>query len=255
VALDLNYVRLIAFLLVLVRAVAWLFVVPPFSDRNVIPSTVTMGIGAGLGVLIGPSIPASQIPTDDIGLIAAIVVNVTTGVAMGFLVNMLLTTVTTAGSLVDVSGGLNLPPAIDPLSTNQTPMIGQFYQQVALLLLFVSGGYLILIEGFARSFTAPGFTLAHSNTVADVLISDLGTYFLSAVEIAAPILVVLFATQVVLALISRAAPQMNVWILGMPIQIFLALTVVAIGISILPGEMGGIVSRITSDSGALFGKG
>ena len=251
--LDLNYVRLVAFLLVVVRAIAWLMVVPPFSDRKVIPTTVTMAIGAGLGILIGPTLPTSAIPTDTAGLLGAIVVQVLTGVAMGFVINLLLSTITGAGSLIDVSGGLNLPPSVDPLGLDQTPMIGQFYQQVALLLLFVSGSYLIVIEGFARSFTAPGFTLANSNRVAYVLMSDLVTYFTSAVEIAAPILIVLFATQVILALLSKAAPQMNVWVLGMPIQIFLALTLVAVGITVLPNDLGNIVGRIASDTSSMFG--
>ena len=89
-SIDLNEVRLIAFLLVLVRAVAWLMVVPPFSDRKVIPTMVTMAIGSGLGILIGPTIPNSMIPTDTAGLIGAIVEQILTGIAMGYVINLLL---------------------------------------------------------------------------------------------------------------------------------------------------------------------
>jgi flagellar biosynthetic protein FliR len=252
VAIDLNYIRLVAFLLVLCRAVAWLWVVPPFSDRKVVPTMVTMAIGSGLGILIGPTLPASDIPTDTAGLIGAVVTQVLTGIAMGYVINLLLSTITAAGSLIDVSGGLNLPPSIDPLGLDQTPMIGQFYQQVALLLLFVSGSYLVVIKGFARSFQAPGFTLADSNRVAYVLATDLSTYFTSAVEIAAPILVVLFAAQIILAVLSKAAPQMNVWVLGLPIQIFLAITLVAVGITILPTDLGNIIGRVISDTSTMF---
>lgn len=251
--LSLDYGALVAFLLVLARAIGWLMFVPPFNDRTVIAPYATMGIAAGLAVLIGPTLPRSAIPTDTAGLVAAIVVQVTTGAAIGFVVNLLLSAITSAGSLVDLAGGINLPSAIDPLSLDQVPMLGQFYQQIAVLLLFVSGGYEVMIEGFARSFRAPGFTLASTQHIAVTAVTDFTTFFTSALEIAGPILVVLFSTQVVLALLSKAAPQMNVWIIGMPMQIFLALALVAIGISVIPSYLSNLLGRAMADTAQLFG--
>lgn len=249
---DLNFYALTAFLLVMVRAIAWLMMVPPFSDRSTVPPTVTIGVAAGLGILIGPTLPHSAIPTDTAGLIGAIVIQATTGVAIGFIINLLFNAITAAGSLVDLTGGLNLPSAIDPLSLQQTPMIGQFYQQIAVLLLFVSNAYLVMIEGFARSFQEPAFSLASSRILAMTAVTDFETFFTSAIEIAGPILVVLFATQVVMAMLSKAAPQMNVWVLGMPIQIFLALMLVAIGISVIPTYLGDLLGRAMQDTSVLF---
>ena len=122
-----------------------------------------------------------------------------------------------------------------------------------MILLFVSGGYTLLIDGFARSFGAPGFSLAATGRIAQVVVLDLALLFTSALEIAAPILVVLFASQVLLALLSKAAPQMNVWILGMPIQIFLAIALVALSISALPGYVSELVTRALGDTASLFG--
>lgn len=251
--LTLSYPALVAFLLVVVRAAAWLVVVPPFSDRSVIPSTVTMGIAAGFGVLVGPTLPSSAIPTTAEGLIGAIVLQAITGFAIGFIINVLISTITAAGSLVDLAGGLNLPAAIDPLGLNQTPLLGQFYEQVAVLLLFASRGYLVMIEGFARSFQAPGFTLGSSNRVALIAINDFTTFFVSSLEIAGPILVVMFTTQVVLAMLTKAAPQMNVWVLGLPLQIFLALVLVALGLSVIPTYLSSLLSRAMGDTAVLFG--
>ena len=61
--------------------------------------------------------------------------------------------------MVDLFGGLNLPPAVDPLSENQTPMIGQFYEQVGVALLFITNGELLLVRGFETSFGAAGLTM------------------------------------------------------------------------------------------------
>lgn len=250
--LSVNYAWLVAFLLVMVRAIVWLSVVPPFSDRTVIPVPATVGIAAGLACLVAPMVPSGMLPQSAPGFIGAIVVEVLTGLALGFVVNTLLGVFVSAGSLIDLFGGLNLPAAIDPLSLNQTPMVAQFYEQVAVLLLFASDSYLIVVAAFVRSFQLQGFSLALSTRVVDVLAGDLATLFSSALEMAGPIVLVLFATQIVLALLSKAAPQMNVWVMGMPLQIFLSLVLVALNVSVVPAYLGQAVGRATSEIAAMF---
>jgi flagellar biosynthetic protein FliR len=252
VGLSFNALWLIAFLLALVRAAAWMIAMPAFSDLKVIPPTALAGTAAGLAVLAAPSIPTSMLPTDTPGLIGAIVLQALTGLAMGYVVNLLFQSFTAAGAVLDLAGGLNLPGAIDPLSLNQTPMIGQFYQQVALLLLFGTGGYLDIVAGFIHSFSLRGFSLQATSTVATVAIADLSTLFTSSLEMAGPILLVLFATQIALALLSRAAPQVNVFLLGMPLQVFLTLSLVAVSVSVFPSFLTGVVQHALNDAGVLF---
>jgi len=244
---------LIAFMLVTTRAVAWLVVVSPFASRKVVPTVAIIAIGAGLGMLVAPRLETSALPNTTPALIGAMVLQVLTGAALGFVVQLLLSAVTAAGSIMDLVGGLTLPPSIDPLSLEQTPLMGQFYQQVMVLLLFATGGYLLMVEGFVNSFRGPGFTLAGSGTVSAVLVTDLGVFFTSALEIAAPVMVVLFAAQIVLALLSKAAPQVNVWILGFPLQVFLVLVLVALTISAVPGFVANLLTRGLGDGARMFG--
>lgn len=251
-AFTLDYRFLIAYLLVMARGLAWLMVVPPFSNRQSVPPMVTIAIASGLSFLIAPTLPASQLPTDTAGLIGALVINVVTGLAIGFVVFLLISAVTTAGSLLDLLGGLNLPTSIDPLSLDQIPVLGQFYEQIAVVLLFVSGGYLAVIDGFVRSFRAPALSLATFGRLDTVLVLDLATYFLSGIEIAAPLLIVLFATQIVLALLTKAAPQVNVWILGMPLQVFLAMILVGLGIAVVPDFLGNLITRALGDANGIL---
>ena len=206
-----------------------------------------------LRLLLAPQLETASLPTTTPSLIGAVIAQVLTGAALGFVIQLLLSAVTAAGSILDLVGGLTLPPAIDPLSLDQTPLMGQFYQQVVVLLLFVTGGYLLMIEGFVNSFRGPGFTLAGSGRVASVLVTDLGVFFTSALEIAAPVMVVLFAAQIVLALLSKAAPQVNVWILGFPLQVFLVLVLVAVAISAIPGFLTNILTRGLGDGARMFG--
>lgn len=252
-AFTLDYRTLIAFYLAFARSLGWLLVVPPFSGRQSIPPLASVACAGGLGMLVASRVPAAQIPTSAIGLIGQLVVEILTGIAIGYLIALLLSAFTTAGAFIDQMGGFNLPPSIDPLTQNQSSMIGQFYEQVAIALLFVSGGYMTMIDGFARSFETPAFTLTSLGRVSRVLVVDFGTYFLSAMEIAAPLLAVLFATQIVLAMLTKAAPQMNVWILGLPLQIFIAIMLVALGLSVIPTYLTNLVTRALGDGLQLFG--
>jgi flagellar biosynthesis protein FliR len=253
VDLNVNPMWLLAFFLAFIRALAWLVVVPPFSNRQVVPRIALIGIAGGLGILAVPQIANTHIPTDTAGLVGAIVLQIFTGAAMGLCVLILLSAISAAGGMIDLFGGLNLPPAIDPLSENQTPLIGQFYEQVAMVLLFVTNGELLLVRGFETSFGAAGLTLSSSATASNVLSADLATFFTATLEIAAPLVVVLFATQISLAMLAKSAPQINVWILGFPIQALLSLLFVAVGIKVLPGYLGNLVTRAIQDSGVLLG--
>jgi flagellar biosynthetic protein FliR len=244
---------LIAFLLAFVRAGAWLAVVPPFADRKVIPPTALVGVAAGLAILATPHLAATALPQDTGALLGAVVLQVLTGVALGLSVRILIGAVTAAGGLVDVFGGINPPPELDPLSENQTPVLGQFYEQVGLALLFATNGEMLVIKGFESSFGAAGLTLSSTAHVTSVLVNDLVTFFTAALEIAAPIIVVLFASQIGMAMLAKAAPQMNVWLLSFPLQMLLTLGLVALALQTMPGVIDQLVHRVVQSGGAITG--
>ena len=75
---------------------------------------------------------------------------------------------------------------------------------------------------------------------------------MSTLEIAGPILVVLFAAQVVLTLVARAAPQANIWFLGMPLQVLLVLLLVAATVSAIPNDLVNLLTRGLGDAARLF---
>ncbi|HZU80774.1 MAG TPA: flagellar biosynthetic protein FliR, partial [Acidimicrobiales bacterium] len=162
---------LMAFALASIRALAWLVVVPPFSNRRVIPTVASIGIATGLGVLAAPQLLHGTLPNDTAGLVGAVVLQIVIGVALGLAVQFLVSSVMAAGALVDMFGGINPPPSIDPLSENQVPIMGQFTEQVAIVLLFVTNGEMLLIHGFVASFGSHGLTLSSMGSVANMLTS------------------------------------------------------------------------------------
>src|SRR5690554_7366487 len=106
----------------------------------------------------------------------------------------------------------------------------------ALALQFASGGYQLIIGGLARSFTAlpvgSGIDLA---APAEAMVDGVTQMFLAAVQIAGPLLVVLFLADVGLGLLTRVAPALNAFALGFPLKIFLTLTLAVVVFAALPG--------------------
>lgn len=248
---NLDPVWLLAFALVFVRALGWLVVMPPFSNRKVVPVPALIGVAGGLAILAAHQVPASALPTDTAGLLGSLVIQIFTGVMLGLPVQFLLSSISSAGSLIDTFGGLNVAPSMDPLSLNQAPLLGQLYEQIGVVLLFATNGEMLLVKGFVASLGKNAITLNSSALSANVLVADMATYFTATLEIAAPLVAVLFATQIALALLSRAAPQINVWILGLPVQVTLTLLMVAIGVRVLPGFLGNLLSRVGQDMATL----
>ncbi len=253
-ALDVHALWLIAFLLALARALGWLMVVQPFANRGAIPVVVTVATAAALALIVAPGLERSRLPTSTGVLVGDLALQVLSGLAIGFVVQLMISAVSAAGTFLDQVGGLTIQPVMNPVGVTEPPLMGNFYRQVVVLLLFATNGYLLMIEGFAHSFAGPGFSLESTRTIGTVVLVDLQVFFVSALEIGGPIMVVLFAAQVVLALVSRAAPQANVWFLGMPLQVLLVLVLVALAVAAVPGDLASLLDRGLGDAARLFGR-
>jgi flagellar biosynthetic protein FliR len=234
VTLEAPAALIVAFVLGIVRASAWLVLVPPFSTRA-IPSPVKIGLAAALALPMAPRLAESPPSLDVPSLVGAVVLQVAVGVSLGFLTMLAFAAVQAAGDLIDMFAGFTIAQAYDPLSGTQTSVFGRFYQLLAVTLLFAINGHLLLFRGFLTSFDAVGLHLPPLDQLADVAIGRLALFLLAALEIAAPLLAALFLAEVGMGLLSRAAPQMNVFVLGFPLKILLTLGLVGLVLPVLPG--------------------
>lgn len=240
--LDISTPLLVGFLLALARASAWVIVAPPFSSRT-IPAQVKIGLAAALAVFAAPVVAAKGVSLDGPSLLAAAVGQVAAGLALGFLALVLFSAIQGAGALIDVFGGFTIAPAYDPLANAQSSVFGRFYNLIAITLLFAIDGHLLLVRGFLNSFDAVSGGGVVSMQPA-VLGHELSAFLLAAVEIAAPLLAALFLAEVAMGLLARAAPQMNVFVLGFPVKILLTLMLVGLAIPLLPDAVSGLLGQV-----------
>lgn len=237
---------LIAYLLASLRIVAWLVVVPPFSSKAVpVGAKVILSMALALAVL--PAMSDSDVPTDDWELVSSALTQVFLGAAMGFVTYLIFAAIQAAGDLVDVFGGFSLAAAFDPLSFNMNTVFGKFHQMLATMLLFASGAHMLVIGGLLKTFDAlPIGADADITGMSDVIETAFGLFFTTALQIALPLVGVLFLADLGLALMTRVAPQLNALGVMFPAKIGLTLLVVGLSFPVLPEA----VSRLVDTTGA-----
>lgn len=232
--LSVPAVTLAALLLGTARAAGFVLLAPPFNSR-VIPGPVKGALALALAVLLSTQIaPTLPEPTAGFLLVTA-VTEVVIGAALGFVVQVLFTAVQMAGDVLDLAGGFSLQPGYDPMAMTQNSSLGKLHYLLATTLLFTSGGHLLMVKGFATSYEGlPVGGEVPTDQIASVLITAFSMMFLAALQIAGPMVAVLLLADVALALLSRAAPALNVFSLGFPVKIMLSLAMLGLTFPLLP---------------------
>jgi flagellar biosynthetic protein FliR len=146
--------------------------------------------------------------------------------------------------MLDLFGGFTLATAYDPLSQNQSSVFGRFYNLVAVTILFATQGHLLILRGFLVSFRTMPLNLTFGlSTFSRLLLQGMTELFLAALQIAGPIVAVLFLTDVAFGLLNRVAPALNAFQLGFPAKILLLLMLSGLAITSLPDVVETLVDK------------
>ena len=230
----------LGFVLALVRAAAWIAVAPPFNTR-MIPVQAKVGFALALAIPVAPRVAETAPPPEVAPLVTATLLQVGMGLALGFVVQVIFAAVQAAGELIDLFAGFTIAATYDPFTNANQAVFGRFYQLLAVALLFAMDGHIMLVRGLLDSYAVVPSTLPDLGATTAELLDALALFFLSALEIAAPLLGALFLTEVSLGLLSKAAPQMNVFTLGFPIKIMLTLGLAGLALPLLPNAVDGLL--------------
>ena len=243
VEFTLNFAWIEAVMLAGVRMVAFLVIAPPFS-YNAFPGRVKAMLAIGLALAISPRVTAGYVSLDTAGFFAALVLEILVGGVLGFLVLVIFSAVQSAGGLIDMFGGFQMAQGFDPQSMVNGAQFARLFQMTALALLFASGGYQVIIGGLVRTFTAlplgGGLDLVAPAQAVTAAVTQM---FLASVQIAGPLLVVLFLADAGLGLLTRVAPALNAFALGFPLKIFLTLALGAMVFVALPQIVSSLTGR------------
>jgi flagellar biosynthetic protein FliR len=233
----------------------------PFLGGRLVPGMVKIGIALALALLVFPQV-ASSVALPRLGPLHVVLLfmkEIFVGVALGLSASLLFQAAEAAGRLIDVARGANMAESMVPQSGTRASPLGDLYFQLAVVLFLGLGGHRVCLGALARSYVAipvaslPG--VSGYAALAAATIDMTGELLLIAVGLAAPVLVAAVLTDLALGLVNRVAPQMNVYVLGMPAKALTGAVVVLLTLSIVAGEVssqsGGVLRNILRVTRAL----
>lgn len=225
-----------------IRAAVWLVVCPPFNTKS-IPGRIKALLGFAIALAMLDLLRAQAPAMTASALVVSAVEQVLVGAALGFVTYLVLSAVQMAGDLIDLFGGFAVAFAFDPQSfSGGNSVFGKFYGLLATTLLLVTDGHQLVIRGFAGSYQAlPLNETLSLGTLGRMLTGGLGALFVAALQIAGPLIAVLFCADLGLGLLSRVAPALNAFSLGFPAKIMLTLSLAGVAILVLPQAVDGLV--------------
>lgn len=210
--------------------VAALFSVAPVLSSPFLPARIKIAIASVITIFMVPllDITASIELFSSAGFIQ-IGIQLLIGLLMGFILRLVFSALTIAGENIAVTMGLGFAQITDPVNGVTVPIVSQFLTITATLIFLALDGHLALINMLFDSFTyiPVGYTFEYQTALWDVV--SWGTnMFSGALMVAIPAITALLVANSALALMTRAAPQLNIFSVGFPITIMLGLAVIAL---------------------------
>lgn len=250
---ELSLTAVVTLLLVAARVFAWSLVAPPLATGGS-PRSVKALLSVAIGLLLVPAAQLHAPPLDTWAILESLLWQVFIGTALGFLTRLLFAAIGMAGGLIDLLGAFAMSAAYSPLTTTRTTVMGKFYTLLAVTLIFATDAHLLIFRGFVRTVDAIplnatmslgslGNTLAHATT----------DMFVGALQIAGPLLVVLWVADIGVGVLNRIAPQLNAFTMSFPIKIGLTLILVGAGLTLLPNTVEQIAHDVNQMIGAIVG--
>lgn len=217
---------LINFIWPLTRILGLIMVAPVFGHRAV-PGRVKIGLGIFIALIIAPTLP----PMPDVGLgswhgLFILVQQLLIGISIGFIMRIVFAAAEAAGEIVGLQMGLGFASFFDPQSAGQTLVLARFFNMLALLVFLAVNAHLLLIGVLVDSFQSLPISPQPLSAAGFYNVAAFGsTVFAVSLQLALPLIAILLMTNLSLGILTRSAPQLNIFAIGFPITLGVGLIV------------------------------
>lgn len=214
---------LAAFAWPLARILALIASAPVIGNPN-LPASVKIGLGMLLTVLVAPLLPAAPAidPASAAGLLI-LAQQVLIGLAMGFAMQVVFWAADMAGALIGLQMGLGFATLYDASVAGSIPVIGQYLSVVVSLAFLAVDGHLLLVSALVESFRVLPLAPLSASSGLLTLVQWGGGIFSFGLALSLPLLAALLITNLALAVLTRAAPQLNIFAVGFPLTILIGM--------------------------------
>lgn len=233
--MDVDIVAFEYFILVFAR-LASMIAFSPILGSGTVPVTVKTGFSFLLSIIVFPIVSRSfpVLPESTAAFWILVGREVMIGILIGVVGNLMFSAVQLSGQIFGMQVGFGIVNVIDPMSDEQISILGQFEFIIAILLFLSINGHHVLIRIIAESYQIiPMDAFVFSENLGYSMIGWLSKMFIIAFKIGMPIIFTLLLVSVSMGLLARTVPQMNVFIVGLPIQIFVGLFVMGASLALM----------------------
>jgi len=221
--------QILGFFLVLAR-VSPLFVLAPLFSSKSIPRRVRGIIAVALAIGLTPVVArGAELPDDPYGLAGMIGKEILVGAGFAYTLAALFAALEVAGSFVDTLIGFSFGGLVDPITGNQSAVLSRMYALIGVLIFIAIGGDAWVVQGLARTYDIVGIEdTPDIGTLVAGADHAFATIFLSAIQVAGPIVLALVLTDAAFGVVSRVVPQLNVFGVGFPAKVTVGLLLLGV---------------------------
>jgi flagellar biosynthesis protein FliR len=236
-----------AFVLVLLRVSAIIITIPVISEGTV-PAKIKAALSIIITLIIFPLVVPQMPPTRNfhsIELIFLMIGEVLIGVTIGFVARLVFAAIQMAGDIIGFEMGFSIASVIDPVSSEQVSIITDLQYMIAMLVYLAVNAHHMFFQAIIQSYSLiPPLSFHFSGQLMQFIFDVSKDMFVIALKLGAPIIAVMVFTNVALGVVARTVPQMNIFIVGFPLQISLGLVFLGLTAPLFVRMTQGIISGL-----------
>ena len=218
------------FLLMLTRC-SGIFLIAPFFGSLNIPIMVRAATAFMFAVVLFPVVDGLgpvDAPTSVLMYTVAVFKELFIGWLIGFVAYVCFSAIHMAGKVMDMQVGFAVVNVMDPTSGQQIPLIGSFLYNLGIIVFLVTNGHHMIITALAESFrVVPLLTMQPNLSLTMIMVNFTNGIFVTGMKIAMPVTFAILLVNVALGILARTMPQMNIFVVGIPLQLMVGVSILA----------------------------
>ena len=235
------------FLLMLTRC-SGIFLIAPFFGSLNIPVQFRAAAAFLFAVVLFPVVDALGIvaaPSTMLAYGVAVLSELFIGWLIGFVAYVCFSAIHMAGKVMDMQVGFAVVNVMDPTSGQQIPLIGSFLYNLGIIVFLVTNGHHMIITALAESFRmVPLLTMQPNLSLSMIMVNFVNGIFLTGMKVAMPVTFAILLVNVALGILARTMPQMNIFVVGIPMQLMIGVGVLAMLLPFYVMFLGGMFDEM-----------
>jgi flagellar biosynthetic protein FliR len=236
-----------------IARISGLMSIAPLWSMTALPRGARAAITVVLSIMLMPATPATPLPENWVLIPIPVIGELVIGMVIGLTAAMVVQGVALAGEALSIQMGLSLGPALAPMPDVQVSGLGQLKTMLALLIYVSVGGHLMLLRALADSLHAlpPGTALEFAGG-GRAVVAACGALYSCALRAAAPVMITLLLSNLGLAMLSRAVPQLNTMMVALPITTAIGLLMFGAALPLVSGAIRGWMLALPSSAATMI---